>query len=143
MQASDRLEQKIKLELSIDSEIDQDEVYLPCMMLQPIVENSIVHGIIPLKGKGKISIDLKQDEEMLIITVVDNGIGREAAEKQKEKYDKHKSFATQIMRDRIDIFNYYNDRKLAFEMEDLHHKDNSAAGTKVTLNVPLDLKTRH
>jgi len=113
------------------------------MMLQPIVENSIVHGIVPLKGKGKISIDLKQDDKMLIITIVDNGIGREAAEKQKEKYDQHKSFATQIMRDRIDIFNYYNDKKLAFEMEYLHHKDGSAAGTKVTLSVPLDLKTRH
>ncbi len=99
-----RLEQKIKLELSIDPGMDQNEVYLPCMMLQPIVENSIVHGIVPLKGKGKISIDLKQDDKMLIITIVDNGIGREAAEKQKEKYDQHKSFATQIMRDRIDIF---------------------------------------
>jgi two-component system LytT family sensor kinase len=53
-----RLEEKIDLEFNIDPEIDQNEVYLPCMMLQPIVENSIVHGIVPKKGKGKIKIDL-------------------------------------------------------------------------------------
>lgn len=138
-----RLEEKIDLEFNIDPEIDQNEVYLPCMMLQPIVENSIVHGIVPKKGKGKIKIDLVREDEMLKISVTDNGIGRKAAAKQKEKYAKHKSFATQIMRDRINIFNYYNDRKLTFSIEDLYHEDGSPAGTKDILYVPLDLKTRH
>lgn len=138
-----RLEQKIDLELYVSPVIDQKNVFLPCMMLQPIVENSIVHGIIPKEEKGKIAIDLIQENDMIKVSVVDNGIGREAAAKQKEKYIKHKSFATQIMRDRIDIFNYYNDRKLEFHIEDLYHEDSSAAGTKVTLYVPLQLKTRH
>ena len=138
-----RLEEKIDLEFNIDPKIDQNEVFLPCMMLQPIVENSIVHGIIPKKGKGTIKIDLTQVDEMLKVSVTDNGIGREAAAKQKEKYAKHKSFATQIMRDRIDIFNYYNDRKLSFSIDDLYHEDGSPAGTKDILYVPLDLKTRY
>lgn len=138
-----RLEQKIDLEFNIDSEIDQNEVFLPCMMLQPIVENSIVHGIIPKKEKGKITIDLVQEDEMLKVCVTDNGIGRKAAAKQREKYAKHKSFATQIMRDRIDIINYYNDKKLKFRIEDLYNDDGTAAGTKDILYVPLDLKTRH
>ena len=138
-----RLEQKIDLEFNIDSKIDQNDVFLPCMMLQPIVENSIVHGIIPKKGKGKITIDLVTENEMLKVCVTDNGIGRKAAEKQKDKYAKHKSFATQIMRDRIDIINYYNDKKLKFSIEDLYHNDGSAAGTKDVLYIPLDLKTRH
>jgi len=138
-----RLEQKIDLEFNIDSKIDQNDVFLPCMMLQPIVENSIVHGIIPKKEKGKITIDLVTENEMLKVCVTDNGIGRKAAAKQKEKYAKHKSFATQIMRDRIDIINYYNDKKLKFSIEDLYHNDGSAAGTKDVLYIPLDLKTRH
>ena len=138
-----RLEEKIDLVFNIDSRIDQDKVYLPCMMVQPIVENSIVHGIIPKKESGKITIDLTQEDEMLRVCVTDNGIGREAAAKQREKYAKHKSFATQIMRDRIDIFNYYNDRKLKFRIEDLYNDDGSAAGTRDILYVPLNLKTRH
>ncbi len=138
-----RLEQKIDLEFNIDSEIDQNEVFLPCMMLQPIVENSIVHGIIPKKEKGKITIDLVKENEMLKVCVTDNGIGRKAAAKQREKYAKHKSFATQIMRDRMDIINFYNEKKIKFSIEDLYNDNGTAAGTRDILYVPLGLKTRH
>lgn len=138
-----RLDEKIILEINVDPKIAQDAVYLPCMMLQPIVENSIVHGIIPKQDTGEIKIKLDLDNEMLRIIVTDNGIGRKAAAKQKEGYAKYKSHATQIMRDRINIFNYYNERKLAFEMKDLFDDDGNASGTKVILYVPLKLKTRN
>ena len=105
-----RLDHNINLEIIVDPKIVQKAVYLPCMMLQPIVENAI---------------------------------GREAAVAQKEGYAKYKSHATQIMRDRIDIFNYYNKRKLSFEMIDLHNDDGTPSGTKVVLHTPLDLKTRN
>ena len=135
-----RLDHNINLEIIVDPKIVQKAVYLPCMMLQPIVENAIVHGIIPKQDTGAIKIKLDLDDEMLRITVTDNGIGREAAAAQKEGYAKYKSHATQIMRDRIDIFNYYNKRKLFFEMIDLHNDDGTPSGTKVILHAPLDLK---
>lgn len=138
-----RLDHNINLEIIVDPKIVQKAVYLPCMMLQPIVENAIVHGIIPKQDTGAIKIKLDLDDEMLRITVTDNGIGREAAAAQKEGYAKYKSHATQIMRDRIDIFNYYNKRKLFFEMIDLHNDDGTPSGTKVILHAPLDLKTRN
>ena len=138
-----RLDHNINLEIIVDPKIVQKAVYLPCMMLQPIVENAIVHGIIPKQDTGAIKIKLDLDDEILRITVTDNGIGREAAAAQKEGYAKYKSHATQIMRDRIDIFNYYNKRKLFFEMIDLHNDDGTPSGTKVILHAPLDLKTRN
>lgn len=138
-----RLEHDIALTIHVDAAINKDEVFLPCMMLQPIVENSIVHGIIPKKANGFISIDMSTVGDMLCVMVEDDGIGRKAAEKAKERYQRtHKSFATQIMRDRIDIFNYYNKDQLNFDLEDLYHKDGTAAGTRVTLSLPLNLKTR-
>jgi hypothetical protein len=138
-----RLDEKVDLEIHVDPKINQNDVYLPCMMLQPIIENAIVHGIIPKQDSGIIKIGLTIQESMLRICVTDNGIGREAAAAQKEKYTKHKSYATQIMRDRIDIFNYYNQQKLAFSIEDLFDEAGAASGTKVTLLVPLELKTRN
>ena len=139
-----RLEKEIKMNLDVDASIDQQAAFLPCMMLQPIIENAIVHGIIPKKATGTITLAIKHVDDMLVISVTDDGIGRQAAAVLKERYQKtHQSFATQIMRDRIDIFNYYNKRKLAFQIADLHHDDGTAAGTKVTLNVPVDFKTRH
>lgn len=138
-----RLDQKIDLEISVDPKIVQNAVYLPCMMLQPIVENAIVHGIIPKQDTGEIKIKLDVDNEMLRIIITDNGIGREAAAAQKERYVKYKSYATQIMRDRIDIFNYYNKRKLSFEIIDLYNDDGTPSGTKAILHAPLELKTRN
>lgn len=137
-----RLDQKIDLEISVSQKIVQNSMYLLCMMLQPIVENAIVHGIIPKQDTGKIKIKLDLDNDILRIRVIDNGIGRKAAAAQKEKYVKYKSHATKIMKDRIDIFNFYNEKKLAFEIEDLMDEDGTPGGTKVTLYVPLELKTR-
>ena len=138
-----RLDQKIDLEINVAPKIVQKAVYLPCMMLQPIVENAIVHGLIPKKDTGEIKIKFDLENEMLRISVTDNGIGRAAAAAQKEGYAKYKSHATQIMRDRIDIFNYYNKQKLSFEMIDLYNDDGTPSGTKAILYAPLDLKTRN
>lgn len=138
-----RLDQKINLEIYVDPKIAHNSVYLPCMMLQPIVENAIVHGIIPKQDAGEIKIELALDHEMMRICVTDNGIGRKAAAAQKERYADYKSHATQIMRDRIDIFNYYNERKLAFDIKDLYEDDGTPSGTSVTLYVPLEFRTRN
>ena len=54
------------------------------MMLQPIVENAIVHGIVPKQDTGKIEIELAVQDRMLCICITDNGIGREAAAAKKK-----------------------------------------------------------
>lgn len=78
-----------------------------------------------------------------IYGITDNGIGRKAAAKQSEKYKKtHKSFATQIMKQQIDIFNYYNKHELSFSIEDLYDDKGEPSGTAVSLMIPLDFKSR-
>ena len=54
----------------------------------------------------------------------------------------HKSFATQIMKQRIDIFNYYNKLELSFSIEDLFDDKGEPSGTAVSLMIPLDFKSR-
>lgn len=138
-----RLEKDIFLDIIAEETINKDNTFLPCMMLQPIVENAIVHGLIPMDGVNKINITITKKDNLLQCRVQDNGIGRKAAEAQRERYQKtHKSFATQIMKERINIFNYYNKENLNFEIEDLYDSDGKATGTAVTLTIPLDFKTR-
>lgn len=138
-----RLEKEIFLDIFVDAPIDINLTYLPCMMLQPIVENSIVHGLIPMDGVNKIKIDFSKKDNFLQCRVEDNGIGRKAAEAQREGYQKtHKSFATQIMKERINIFNYYNKEHLDFQIEDKYDEQGKASGTVVTLIIPLDFRTR-
>ena len=92
------------------------EYKLPPMLIQPIVENSILHGISPLKDReGLIEIFINEKENYLNITVKDNGIGIKASQKLKRQNNKtdqlHKSYATQILKERIDVFNYLKNKK--------------------------------
>ena len=48
---------------------------MPSMILQPIIENSVNHGIKEMEGKGKITLDVYAEDDEVCISVKDNGIG--------------------------------------------------------------------
>ena len=88
----------------IPEDLEIEDIQIPCMLFQPIIENAIMHGLSP-KRDGDATIDVLFTEEhgQLVGSVIDNGIGREAAAKLKEKNRKnHKSWATHIMKERIE-----------------------------------------
>jgi tetratricopeptide (TPR) repeat protein len=76
---------------------------IPPMLLQPFVENALIHGIRPLqKEGGLISIDIVAQENDIEITITDNGIGREQAEKLKaDKQTDHRSMSTDLTMQRL------------------------------------------
>lgn len=140
--------QRMRLNQNMDYAFDysltrpHEEYILPPMLLQPIVENSIIHGITPLEEKGQIDIGIVEKNNMLEVVVEDNGIGRKASQKRNAHYNKtHKSYATQILRERIDIFNYLKNQKMKFYMEDLN-KPGVLAGTRSVIQIPFNLKGR-
>ena len=106
------------------------------MLLQPIVENSIIHGITPLRGSGKIEIFFTEKSGFLEVIIEDNGIGRKASQKRNANKKTHKSYATQILRERIDIYNYLKKQKMSFHMEDLNRKG-VEAGTRSVIQIPF------
>lgn len=113
------------------------------MMLQPVVEYAIVHGLVKKDGENKIDIHFTKLPYFLICRISDNGIGRTAAAEESEKYkNTHKSFATKIMKQHIDTFNYYNKYELIFNIEDLYDDKGRPSGTAVTLMIPIDFKSR-
>ena len=63
----------IKYEKDIDESLT--DILMPSMILQPIVENSINHGIKEMEGKGKISLRVYSEDDNVFISVKDNGIG--------------------------------------------------------------------
>ncbi|MBC8643902.1 histidine kinase [Flavobacterium lindanitolerans] len=81
------------------SDLIEDDMALPPLLLQPFVENAIIHGLIPKKEVGKIDIDFSLKEESLICTIVDNGIGFEKSQELKAaSVSIHKSMALDITR---------------------------------------------
>lgn len=75
-----RYRDKFHIEFIVDHEIKN--VYIPKIILQPLIENAIYHGISPLSRKGNIKVDIHRDGEYVSICVEDDGMGME-----KEKVD--------------------------------------------------------
>ena len=73
-----RFDERVKFQLEIDPELNQDETMIPVMLLQPIIENAIKHGISQKIEGGTIFLRLKTNSENLVIEVEDNGVGRNA-----------------------------------------------------------------
>lgn len=75
--------QKERYEDKLSYEINAPEHLLdytvPKIILQPIVENSIYHGIKPLDGPGQVTVTVREDQERLVFTVSDNGAGFDPA----------------------------------------------------------------
>jgi two-component system LytT family sensor kinase len=63
--------------LTVDYEIDPDtlDAEVPRLILQPLVENAIKHGVSPQTGPGVVSVGARRDGERLMLTVRDNGVG--------------------------------------------------------------------
>lgn len=67
---------RFKDRLSVEYDIDEDcNILIPCLILQPIVENAVKHGLIPKKEGGKLKLSVKKEEETVVVRIKDNGIG--------------------------------------------------------------------
>jgi LytS/YehU family sensor histidine kinase len=133
---------KFDFKIDIDDKIDMENTLIPPMLAQPFIENSIKHGILnnPVE-KGKLQIRLYKNDEMILLDIEDNGIGRE---KSKEINDgqkgAHLSVATDITKERIALLNRNSARKMEIQILDLKNEKDESTGTKVVLRIPL--KTR-
>lgn len=137
-----RFEDKFDYHFDIDDRIDVNSLTLPSMLLQPFVENSVNHGLYHMKCcKGILSIKVIPDGERVKVIIEDNGIGREKARTIKEKsLKKHKSRATEIIQERLQVLKKEKNIDIEINYQDLKDKDGQASGTKVTIDLPKLLK---
>lgn len=79
------LRKDFELSIKIDPQIDPYNTLIPPMVLQPLVENSIVHGFLPLTEKGQLEIEVQKNDQFIEIWVRDNGVGLELAQDRGSK----------------------------------------------------------
>ena len=131
-----RFGDEIAFKLKVDETLDLENTQIPPMLLQPFIENAILHGLKPKEGKGNVEISLRfNSNNELECIIEDDGVGR-----QKEKMEtetERKSFSTQITEDRIDLLNKIEGA--TFKIEDLW-KNGAAAGTRIIITLPKNLK---
>jgi sensor histidine kinase YesM len=107
-------------------------------MIQPFVENALIHGFKGMDKKGEIQVSFKWfHQDILECTISDNGIGRKkASETNAQKTDYHKSTALNVTQERLANLNQ-NKNFVPFEIIDLVDEFNQPSGTKVVIRIQV------
>ncbi len=131
---SARLEHSFDYIFKIEDEVDEFDLQVPPLIIQPFAENAIWHGLRNMNERGMLEIRVKQpQEDILCIYIEDNGIGREASQKLKKQETQHKSYGIDITIDRIKTLNQEN----GFVIHDLYDESGNATGTQIIITLKL------
>ena len=133
-----RFSNEINFTIDLEEGIDPHTVRIPSLTLQPFLENALWHGLSSKKGEKIIRIHVTDHEKGFVrIALIDNGIGRAAAEKiKRNKVLKRKSVGINITKERLANFAKDYQNSFSLEMIDLYDDTGKASGTKVLLNIP-------
>ncbi|NRD19806.1 histidine kinase [Winogradskyella eckloniae] len=118
--------------IKVDDELDEDNILVPPMILQPFIENSIIHGLAQKENSGVLTIAFKAENDMLICSVDDNGIGRTSSAKNKSATE-NKSMGMAITKSRIEIINKLKNTNGNVEIID------KTEGTRIDVSLPMQL----
>jgi tetratricopeptide (TPR) repeat protein len=131
-----RFKDGFKYSFSVDKAIDIQNLAVPPMLAQPSLENSIEHGLLPMKGMGRIDISYRLKGKLVMLEVSDNGVGlSEARDLTKVGIKKH-SLSTLLTRNRLEYFKKrLKTREISYQITDLFDKT-KRAGTRVVIVMP-------
>lgn len=131
-------EDKFDFTVEIDERINPAVTEIPPMLIQPFVENAILHGIAPKEGRGCIKVRFEDGQANLICTIEDDGIGREQSALLKtQSLHQHKSAAIAVTQERLNILNKkLHLGEVNIRLADLKDANGAVAGTKVELVIP-------
>lgn len=131
-----RFDQSFDYVLEVEEGFELGDFALPPMLLQPLVENAILHGLRPLQGRRgclTLRVGLARSTDRVQVEVEDNGIGRLAASAQRTGDEGQKrSMATHILERRLQALGTSRGTEYGLEVADLNE------GTRVVLALPKD-----
>jgi LytS/YehU family sensor histidine kinase len=138
-----RFKDKFRYTIQVDPQVDAGAVRLPAMMLQPYVENSIWHGILPMEGQGHVSITaaLSPDPGRVLVRIEDDGIGVEQSQQAKAGAEKdHISRGIEITKGRADVLRRLEltDIRIDGPRERREAAGKRSPGTVVVIELPVN-----
>lgn len=138
-----RLEQmrsndKFKYQINVNPDIDAEDTYIPNMIIQPYLENSVIHGMAGKKThEGVIGLTISKNHKLTCV-VDDNGMGIAASKTIKTTtVDDHESMGTAITEKRIEMFNTMNNEKIELQVMDKSELNTPESGTRIMIKFPL------
>lgn len=126
-----RLNNSFDFTVDLDPAIDAENVSVPPLVVQPLLENAIEHGVAPMKEGGRIILGARMHQGSLLLSVEDNGVGRDAAPDPGSKRHKKSSLSTRIIRDQLELLRQRTGRAAELRTIDLPQ------GTRVEVLLPV------
>lgn len=121
-----RLNNRFNYEMIFDQVISKELIEIAPMLIQPYVENAVIHGMVNLEKDGLIQITFKLKDGQLEVSVMDNGDG--VSKNRNNKV--HKSLGMSITQKRLEIINNYKEIEVTPE--------STLNGTQINIFIPLD-----
>jgi LytS/YehU family sensor histidine kinase len=130
-----RFTQPFDFILDIDKELPLD-ASIPTMLIQPFVENSIWHGLMPKKTNCILELIFEKTGDDLLVVIRDNGIGRNLELKENTS---HISKGSSLTQERLKELTINNNKQFTYSVVDLTDYIGNSIGTEVRITLPLDL----
>lgn len=133
-----RYDHRFTYTIDVDPGLLEEDLSIPPLIIQPFVENAIVHGLFNKTGQGKLEIAVQLSENKIHCRIEDDGIGREMAQEIRRKNKPHhKSLGLKVTSERIETLNQIHGANARVETIDLVDTEGNPAGTKVEIYLPL------
>lgn len=141
-----RFEDKIEVRFDLADSLQNKAVFLPPLLIQPLIENCFKHAFLHKKEKGLLHIELQQQQNHLYVLIEDDGVGRNAAQEHKNAFlqDPNRLSSMKIVEERLQILTaFYGANKNAaqpIKITDLKNEKGEGIGTKVEVWIPVQIE---
>lgn len=134
-----RFREKFDYTITEAKDIDAEATLIPNMLIQPHLENAIWHGLRYKEGKGKLAVAFTKRNNMIDVTITDDGIGIAKSKLLKTDNQKlHQSRGMSNIMERISLLNDIYKTNISLSVEEIN--DNQATGTRIILSIPIITK---
>ena len=128
-----RFRHKFEYHFEIGPEVDPEVIEVPSMLIQPYIENAVLHGMSPLEGAGKIILKVERTNDTLVCTIDDNGSGMRAKANDRSA---HRSFGMLITSERLKLLSDQSFQNFKVDVRDKALQ--GGHGTRVILQIPIN-----
>ena len=125
--------------MMLENDLEPDELLIPPMIIQPLVENAIWHGLLPKEVGRQLSIRYKKTGDFLYCEIEDNGIGFNQAMENKQLTN-HQSVGLANTGNRLELLSEKYNEQYSISIIDKSTLNNKSEGTLVALSFPVKAK---
>lgn len=132
-----RTDNRFDYKIHISDDIDINHFEIPSLVILPFLENAVWHGVLNREGKGLIVIKILKSDNILDVSIIDDGVGIEYAKKNRN-HTSGNSVGIHITEQKIKLLNEIYDSDYKFTITDLGKASNEVVfGTEVNFTIPF------